>query len=210
MMKEKKMTRPKITITKLFRRGSLGHFRYYSPFFDPSTQTSQQKPKAITFDLEGGDNRYGDISFIKTEKELCKFILDNFGDGIYRVIGHIKGRHGAHTFWRGEITREGFVFFKRDVSVMGIKKLMREMNQATTEEEKIELQQEIDVEREINNLNKPDKHGFTPFLLASSRRGELVSWDTPDFAYQKREAALQQDLWNMPINKKEEEKDSTW
>jgi hypothetical protein len=189
------MHRPKIAITKAFQTDEKGHFRYYSALYNP--ESPEIKPKAPVFDLDDKPSRFPHM-IVNTEKELIKFVYDNYGIGFYRIIGYIKKRKGNWTFWRGEITRDGFIFAKKETSEQReIEKLKRELDEAETEHERQSIQDMIELDLEIMKLEKDTtKFGFTPFLKPSGRRGQFVFWDDPDEAYIKKEKEI--------INKEED------
>lgn len=173
---------PKISIRKMFLRNkNNGRFMYYSPFFDNSQALAKIKPKAPVLDLNGSDDGYPDISFIRTEKQLCKFILDNFGVGIFLVTAHLKGKLGLFTFWRGEINSEGFMFYKKEYPQnRELNKLKKELKDTENEEEKSVLYDNIETELMLKEIEKPSRYGFQPFIKTSSRRGTFMFWNDPE------------------------------
>lgn len=185
--------RPKITITKMFLRGNQGHYRFYNPSFNPANPRA--KRPAFTYDLEG-DSNYPFLN-IQTEKQLAWFIFKTFGPGIYRVISNLRGWHGAYTFWKGEVTAEGFTFLKREKNESSeLHMLTKELNQAESEEEKEQIRSEMELEKTIMK-QAPTRYGFRPFLRPSSFRGEFVTWEEPDNHYYKEpeEAQTQAKEW---------------
>jgi len=173
---------PKITITKAFQRNDRGNFRYYSPLFDPAFP--RRKPKAPVFDLDARPSKYIHMK-VKTEKELIRFIYDKFGPGTYRIIAHIRGRKGSWTFWRGQITDEGYQFTqKKSTERRELEKLKQEMEEAESDEERQSIQDMMDSNKEILKLDKDTvKLGFVPYLKPSVRRGVFAFWDDPDMGY---------------------------
>jgi hypothetical protein len=169
---------PKVTITKKFLLTAQGHYRWYSPLIDMNHRFPKSiRPKMPTFDLDSSPSNYPHIS-VKTEKELCYFIYKNYGTGEYRLLGHLLGRKGTWTFWKGEINDEGFTFERRDmVNTREINKLKRELGESEDEEEKQYIKDDIELEKELGSYAK---YGFIPFLIPSGRRGELVLWTDED------------------------------
>lgn len=161
------MNLPKLKIVKKFVLNSQGHYRYYSPYYNPDTKEKVYAPK---LDL----NR----TPIQTEKELCYILYKNFGPGEYRVIAWKIGRKGCWTFWKGEINDEGFVMFvKKSNTLKNIEKLKKKIAMASDEDEKDGYKEEIDLEREFKDYQEPENYGFTPFLKASGKRGIFVRWE---------------------------------
>ena len=156
----------------------------YSPYFNQNTP--KEKPRSPTYDLDNQSN-YPSIIWVKTEKQLCYFLYKTFGPGIYRILGHLKGRQGSWTFWKGEVTDEGFCFSLRERSNSALARLSKELKEAQTDEEKQEIQNDIDDEKEFNSIDKPIKYGYKPYLTPSSYRGEFITWDEPDDHYFKEE-----------------------
>jgi hypothetical protein len=167
------MSLPKITIMKRFYISNKGHYRYYSPFIDIENRNTKKRPRSPTYDLDPSPSTYPHIA-IKSEKQLCYFIFKKFGEGEFWVSGHVKGHKGTWTFWRGNISREGFVADRRDKNnTREINALQKELVEAVDEEEKQDIKDEIELEKEFN---VDVKYGFQPYLQSSGRRGELVLW----------------------------------
>lgn len=189
------MYKPKITITKAFQVDEQGHFRYYSALFNP--EFPNIRPRAPVFDLDDKPSEFTHL-IVNSEKELIRFIYQNYGVGFYRIIGYVKRRKGNWTFWRGEITHEGFIFSKKESSEKReLEQLKRELEEAETEEERQSIQDMIELDSELIQLDRTaTKFGFIPYLKQSGRRGQFVFWDDPDEAYIKREKEI--------INKEED------
>lgn len=187
------MIMPKLTIVKKFVISRLGHYRYYSPYYN--INKPKIKPKALTIDLEGNSDYYN-ASFIKTEKQLCKFIYDSFGPGEYRVIAHLKGRKGSWTFWKGKIDDLGFSFERREiVNNREITKLSKELNTVESEDEKQIIKEDIEFEKEFALLSKT-RYGFAPFLVQAVRRGDMFMWNDAEITSSLNEIK-QQDTWGL-------------
>lgn len=136
-------SRPKLTIEKKFFVDNT-HYRYYSVWYNPN---NKQKVDTIVINLEDdGDDKYPNCSFIKTERDLCEYILSNWGDGEYRVFGHLKGKKGFWAFGHWGINEEGFIFLKKEKS------------------------------NSWEELRGESRYGFIPFLTPSSRRGNFTMW----------------------------------
>ena len=140
------MTRPKLSITKKVSFNWI-HYRYYSPYYNPNVKGV--RPKAYMIDLEESD--------IQTERELCLYLHDKFGEGEYWIRGHLKGKKGFWTFWKGIIDDEGFIFFKKKKP------------------------------KDFNEMRGENRYGFYPFLKSSSRRGMKMFWSDTDLELPEQE-----------------------
>ena len=183
------MPMPKITIKKKVMLDNKGHHRYYSPLYDRRTKL---KVGAPVYDLSDLPSDYVHIN-VKTEKELCWFIYNKFGEGEYRFIGHLKGRCGAWTFWRGEINSEGFSSTQKKVrNTRYINNLKTELKDIESAEEKSDILEEIEIEGEVNAMVK---YGFTPFIKPSGRRGDFINWSDPEPSIIKEEFKNEEAVW---------------
>jgi len=173
------MYRPNFTITKKLIIHPKGYYRFYSPFLNLEIKRALKKsqyPKAPTYTLDPFDNRYPNVSGIQTEKQLCLFLFKTFGEGEYRLTAHVKGRRGGWTFWKGEITNEGFSYEKKKrISTKVLNSLKEEFKETEDSHEKGEILKEIREEESINK--KPKHYGFSPYLKPSCIRGEFVTWE---------------------------------
>jgi len=161
------MMKPKILIQKNVVLDSLGHFRYYSV----NNIGKRFKEKALVIDLN--------LTSINTEKQLCRFIYENWGSGRYRISAFAKGRQGTWCFWKGDIDEHGFSFDKRDniSNNREINQLKKELNAATEEYERDIIKEELQWTTELEkDINQYVKYGFVPYLTASARRGDFVLW----------------------------------
>ena len=133
------------------------------------------------FDSKGWNRYYTQArinlneSDIMTEKQLCKFIYDNFGEGHYMVLAWMKKRKGFWVFWKGEINNDGFMFeYKKNVDRKEVQALRDEYE----EEEEPEYRQLLHelIKTEVDD-NKARKYGYYPFITKSSKRGEFFYWE---------------------------------
>jgi len=188
------MIRPNFTITKKIIISRHGHYRYYSHLLTYEMWKrlkKHQRPKAVTITLDPNDNRYLNISHIQTEKQLCRFLFEKIGAGEYRLIGHIKGRQGGWTFWKGEITDEGFCFETRQRSnIREINALKKELTETNDPELIRVIHEELELEKEVSFSSK---FGFYPYLKPSGRRGDFVTWSEPDV--QEEIKPLTDEIW---------------
>jgi len=153
--------------------------------------------KKRIFDAKGWSRYYTqtkidsyNMTFV-TEKQLCRYIYDNFGEGSFMITAWRKGRRGLWIFWKGEINSYGFIFERKVRSnTREINRLKKEQSETTNPEERAILQEDIDLEREIN---KYVSYGFYPFLRPSGIRGTFVSWDDPDIS--PKQKAEQFEKW---------------
>ena len=176
---------------------------WYAPDFDNTQQFALIKPKCPVLDLSGLDNRYLDISFIQTEKQLCRFIFAHWGKGIYCISAHLKGRCGIYTFWRGEINENGFVFYLREYPQnRELNKLKRELRNSNEEDKSI-IYEEMEMEKLDKEITGMSRYGFYPFLKPSSRRGQFIMWDEPEIEIINKE----DEKWDDNLNKDADNKD---
>lgn len=184
------MARPKIAILRKVVLSQEGHYRYYSTGYDQQTRSTRHKAVVLNLDPRPAWNPQGQpYTFlnIATEKQLVTFIFQNFGEGEYRVIAYLKKRKGAYTFWKGDITQEGWTFLEKNtVDQRHIMKLKKELYDAQTSGD-IELADAIvedikfEQEEDMQDANtKKARYGFTPFLRRSGKRGEFHPWDEED------------------------------
>lgn len=182
----KQLPRPKIAILKKFLLSDGKHFRFYSATYDGRNRL--QRPRPIVFNLEPvvEYNKRGEqypILNIHTEKDLVMFIRDNFGYGEFWVYAMLKGREGIWTFWRGSIQEDGWIFSAHEYKRSDVERIDVEMANATSEEEKLTLQQDREFAVDLaKDENKGKRYGFSPFLRPSGRRGSFNMWDEPDRA----------------------------
>ncbi len=130
---------------------------------------------------------------IQTEKQLVRFIYDNFCYGSKVrcfVAGHYMGHSVPGVFWRGEIGSEGFEFFKDEINKKEVQELeeIYNVDEADDLEEKAFLEEMIEKGKEDLRKDKSNrKYGFTPHLRSSGRRGEQHLWEEEDEGLIKRE-----------------------
>lgn len=137
--------------------------------------------KKKIFDSKGWNRYYGneviDLNYlpIYTEKQLCAYILNKFGEGHFCVYAFQKGRMGFWIFWKGTVNREGFMMEKRKVkSSEDIQLLKDEYDTEEDSDYKMELGRMI---TEEERLKDRQKYGFVPSLKPSGRRGEFTFWE---------------------------------
>ena len=138
------------------------------------------KKKKIFNDM-GWNRYYGTFKInlnevgILTEAQLCRFILDNFGEGKFMVFAWMKGHKGFWVFWKGEIFNNGFIFEKKKgVDTDDINYLKKELEEEVDIGARNMLYQMIS--DEIHD-NKRKRYGFSPYLNPSGRRGDFVHWE---------------------------------
>lgn len=180
------MARPKISILRKVILNNQGHYRYYSTTYNP---TNRIKTKAITFNLEpkteySSEGKPYPILNVQTERQLVWFIYSKFGPGEYWVQGHLKGRQGSFTFWKGVINQEGYQFYEKRSQRREINKLKRELHEAQNSgdlQEAERLKEDLEFEKEQAQSDIKDvRYGFYPHLKRSGKRGEFHSWDDED------------------------------
>ena len=147
------MAKPKISITKAYPIPG-GKFRYYAPNYNP--QYHKNKPKYPVFDLDPRPSSYPHIT-VNTERELIRFIYDQWGPGQYRIIAHLRGRKGCWTFWRGMIDDDGYQFMRKiSKEDKNLEKLKTEYFMASDESEKQMIQDEMDLLKTLMKFTKLD------------------------------------------------------
>lgn len=149
------MRDPKLNIKKKKILNKQGHYRFYTVEMLRLDETE-----------------------IKTEKELLWYIYQNHGDGEYLLIGHAKGKKGCWVFWRGDITEQGFLFYKKRYNRKAVEE-WDELKEGDDDPEIDELKEET--KREEKEKAKKKRYGFEPFLKPSGRRGEFRFWDQDEF-----------------------------
>lgn len=123
---------------------------------------------------------------IETEKELVKFLRDNFGYGFYTVSAYLKGRRGSFVFWKGEVEPDYWCFISESKYDFTDKKQIdnidRQINEVQDQDE-AQLLEEMKEDIKKNATSKKGKrYGFQPYLKSSGRRGECHYWTDPDLA----------------------------
>lgn len=123
---------------------------------------------------------------ISTEKELLYFIFRHWGEGAYRIYGYPSGKgKRPYTFWRGEITNDGWKFMQREYSKKEIEAMDKDINAAATDEDKAfweqQKQEEIIFQKDIIKLTP---YGFSPHLQISGTRGAFHLWSDPELKRQ--------------------------
>jgi hypothetical protein len=186
------MSLPKLKIVKKFVLNDLGHYRYYSPYYNPDTKT---KVLAPSIDLNK--------SFFETEKQLCQYILSVYGPGEYRLIAWKIGRKGCWTFWKGEITADGFIFFIKTTNTSKVIKKLKKQLLTADDDKKATINEEIDFEKELKPFQEAKNYGFVPYLKPSGKRGTFIRWED-EYLIPKEEF----DYWQEEKNKEENTKNA--
>lgn len=175
-----------------------GHYRWYGANYDPLIHKDKKKrPKLPTINLYDYPN-------IKTEKDFTKFIYNNFGEGIFMVLCY-KGRENTFVFWKGEINKRGFLFYKNTLSkkeIRGWKKIKAE-ELASGDIESAKLSEKIieEIKKESKEQKNKGRYGFLPYLRPSNRRGEFMRWND-------EEIKLKEHKWGSDFKKENENKES--
>lgn len=141
---------------------------------------------------------------IVSERDLAWHMLNAFGGGEYFVKATVKGHRGFWTFWRGEVNRDGFIFFNNDSKPRGIKRMLREASMASSEEERQEALSQINDEKAIAKEEKHLKrYGFYPFLRSSGQRGEMHYWNDEGLKVTERRYEYGVPEFHNTVRKKE-------
>lgn len=93
-----------------------------------------------------------DYSPIKTEAQLCDYIFRRHGEGRFMVLAWQKGIEGFWCFWLGFLMPNGFIRDLKKNKELDL--LKQELNNADSYEEREEIENEMDFEREISNASK--------------------------------------------------------
>ncbi len=180
--------RPKLTITKKFILDSKGHYRFCNPDYPVvknSTLVISLHPGTEYSRKTGQPYPYLDI---RTEKQLARFLLDQFGEGEYKLFGHLKGREGMYVFWHGEVSTDGWIFIMKEYDKTDIIDIEKDLNTVNSEEERYEIEELADSFKEMaKEDSKAKKYGFSPFLLSSGRRGQWHSWSEEEVDYEVKQ-----------------------
>jgi hypothetical protein len=92
---------------------------------------------------------------IQNEAQLCWYIYNKYGSGRYQILAWQKGKEGFWMFWLGDLYEQGFI---RDLNKnKELSKLQSQLYKAKTYEEREEIQENIDFEREIGNEERKTK-----------------------------------------------------
>lgn len=186
---------PKVIIQKKKILNEKNNFRYYS-----ANGKGNPSPK-LYLDLEPN---------INTEKDLVEFIYNNWGEGEYLVIGYAKGVKGCWTFWKGKITKEGFIFLPKTYSKKEKNYWDKQIREEDDPEEIENLKEVRDQEiQQIKEKAKKRRYGFKPFLKKSSNRGEFRFWDDDNLVL-KNDEDEEQDKRKWSLENKEKNKLPNW
>lgn len=135
------------------------------------------------FVINSGFNRYYQIdkimitnnSRLKTEAQLCYYLYIRHGEGRYWIRAYQKGHSGFWLYWIGFIKENGFI---RDIRKnKEINRLKKEMKKTHDYEQREELEQSIDIEREISDIEKSSKKDEYVKGLIKSRAGQLNPYE---------------------------------
>lgn len=113
--------------------------------------------------------------FIKTEAQLAYYIYKKHGIGRYQVLAWTKGHEGFWMYWLGDLYENGFIRDKRKNK--NLDKLKGDFNKAKTYEEKVEVEEEMTFEREINEIEKTIAPKRGPVGLKTCRPGQLHNYE---------------------------------
>ena len=84
---------------------------------------------------------------LKTEAQFAHWLFNNWGEGRYQVLAWQKGYEGFWLFWLGNVTESGFMRDKRKNK--DVEQLKGKMYIAESQEEKQDLEEEIEMNREL-------------------------------------------------------------
>lgn len=110
-----------------------------------------------------------DYSLIQTEAQLCSYMFHKYGVGRYKIDAFQKGRKGLWIFWIGYLYPNGFV---RDINKnREVERLQKQIARTKSYEERQELEEELQFEREIASIDKSSRRGMR--ILERSKAGIL-------------------------------------
>jgi len=115
-----------------------------------------------------------DGNMIKTEAQLCGYLFRKHGKGRYKIVAWQKGHKGWWMFWIGNLHANGFIRDQRKNVEMD--KLQQELKKAKTYEDRDVIEQDLEIEREIHEIEtKIVRRG--PVGLKKSRPGILHPYE---------------------------------
>lgn len=115
-----------------------------------------------------------DYSPIKTEAQLMGYIYSKYGAGRYQLLAWTKGREGFWLFWLGDCYENGFMRDKsRNVE---LEKLQKAHARATSYEERQDIENNMQFERDVNDIDKKLKRRG-PYGIIKSKSGVLHAYE---------------------------------
>jgi len=109
-------------------------------------------------------------SVIKSEAQLCKYMYDHWGEGRMMILCWQKGQEGFFRYFLGNLYPNGFI---RDIDKSKeLEKLKTELSKAGSYDEREQIAEEIDFERDITQIEKQTRRRG-PYGLIKSRVGVL-------------------------------------
>ena len=141
---------------------------------------------------------------IETDAQFAKLIFDNYGSGIYSVIGWKKGHEGFFSFGMWEVHEDGFARLKKnktneDNENEKIRRKLRELKKQSDKIPTEELQEEIEELKEDVDLNKmikeaEPKKGPSPYLKQTQPLYRMHSYQSSELSRNKSEVEASS-LW---------------
>lgn len=113
-------------------------------------------------------------SIIQTEAQLCKYIFDKFGVGRYQGLAWQKKYEGFWLFGMWNILSNGFIRDKDKNKE--VERLKKEFKKAETYDEKAQIEQDIEFEKDMFRLDKSIKRRG-PRMIETLRPGVLHSYE---------------------------------
>ena len=89
---------------------------------------------------------------IKTEAQLCHYIYRMFGEGRYQCLAWQKGHEGFWLFWLGNLHDNGFI--RETDKNKELNKLKKDFDKASSYEEKRDIEEDMDFERDMFKIDK--------------------------------------------------------
>lgn len=112
-------------------------------------------------------------SHIQTEAQLCYYVYQRYGEGRYQMLAFKKGHKGFWIYWLGNLYENGFI---RDIRKnTELERLQKLHSRAKTYEERQDIEEDMDFEKEISKETKTVRRGVTG--LQKSKAGILHPYE---------------------------------
>ena len=116
-----------------------------------------------------------DYSTIKTEADLCDYLFKKHGEGRYQILMWTRGQEGFICFWLGFLMPNGFI---RDLNKnKELETLKNELKSAESYEEREEIEEEMQFEREISTASKGATRRGPAGFIRTFKPGQLHAYD---------------------------------
>jgi hypothetical protein len=200
----------KIQVTKAIFFDGYQHYRFYHPSFRIGVHNKNIRPNVHSiFALNCESDRYPEIR-LRSEKELCWFIYQRWGAGIYLVWYWKQGLKGRFVLWRGAIDEDGFCFEKYFRPLANeIRRLKKELKDPylTPQERRSIINEISEIQQDPGSHIPRRRPSYIPFLFPSSRRGEFMTWagDDINLVYDNLDEESKTELMYEDLDRKDKE-----